>query len=238
MALDLADKTANGNTLTNVNTATEVTASLPFVESTIAADLELSSSQYFTANDSVSLSITGAISIELWFKFESTGTVQTLVSKLNATGNQRSYFFEFVANTLQFSLSTDGTSGTIETESVAWTPSTATWYHLAVTWDPTANECKFYVDGSQQGATQTVTANSIFDSTSKLLIGAQNEASPSQFCDGVIDDVRIWNDVRTITEIANNRSIELTGSEANLAAYWPFETVLGTDQGGYINFLN
>ena len=36
----------------------------------------------------------------------------------------------------------------------------------------------------------------------------------------MIDDVRLWSVVRTGTEINNNKSIQLLGTETNLNAYW------------------
>ena len=38
--------------------------------------------------------------------------------------------------------------------------------------------------------------------------------------DGLIDEVRIWNDKRTSTEISNNYQTQLNGNEAGLVAYW------------------
>src|SRR3990167_8668790 len=117
MALDLNDKTANGNTLTNNGGVTEVTANLPFAQSTSAADLEASSSQSFSAADSASLSITGDLTFEIWANPESlpgAGTFFTLIGKYTVTGNKRSYLF-YLNNTggvytLKLNYSSDGTT--------------------------------------------------------------------------------------------------------------------------------
>lgn len=96
MAIDLNDKTANGNNLTN-NSGAEITASLPFAASTIAVDLESSTPAYMTAADSASLSLTGDLSLETWVKFESTpasGDSMYILSKWdNISGNKRGYTF-------------------------------------------------------------------------------------------------------------------------------------------------
>ncbi len=57
-ALDLNDKSGNGNTLTNVG-GDEITTNLPFVASTEAVGLVAANSDRLYASDSVSLSITG-----------------------------------------------------------------------------------------------------------------------------------------------------------------------------------
>ena len=93
MALDLNDKTSNGNNLTNSG-ATEETTSLPFAQSTSAAIL--ATTQYLTANDSVSLSITGTMTVEFWVMVTTapgTDTLQDIISKQNTATPNRSWRF-------------------------------------------------------------------------------------------------------------------------------------------------
>jgi hypothetical protein len=107
------------------------------------------------------------------------------------------------------------------TMSVTFSPSTATWLHLAVSLEDTGPEMEaiFYVNGSQQGSTQTNSNDPITTgSADPMTIGANT--SGNNCLNGKIDDVRVWSDVRTSTEISNNRSAELSGSEAGLVAYW------------------
>jgi hypothetical protein len=239
MSIDLNDKTANGNTLTNVN-GTEVTADLPFPASTIAVDLEASSSQYLHAADSASLSVTGNLTLECWVKFESlpgNGVVSNYVAKADNGGNfsfswgihndSGTYYHYFVG-------SSDGTNlDILSTTDVSWTPSTGTWYHVAVAYD-TGGNIKFYQDGVQVGATQSGEATSIFNSNSKLGIGVRliDNGGPTGFFDGIVDDVRVWSTNRSVAEINDNKSIQLSGGESNLVAYWPFN-VLAVGGGVY-----
>lgn len=237
MAIDLADKTSNGNTLTNVG-ATEVTTALPFAASTIAVDLELTEVDYLHAADSASLSITGNLTIEMWVKLESIpsngGDYFTFFSKYKSAGNQRSYIYGIGQSAavvkLWFATSDNGAAGANYAEVfVNWTPTVATWYHIAVVYTAAGGTADFYVDGVQQGTQQSGLKTSLFDSTAPGIIGAFDiDATPLYLFDGVIDEVRIWNIARTATQIANNRSIELTGSESGLAAYWPFESSIGS----------
>jgi large repetitive protein len=45
------------------------------------------------------------------------------------------------------------------------------------------------------------------------------------FLDGVLDEVRIWSTARTGTQINDFKSVELTGTETGLKAYYPFEPI-------------
>ena len=65
---------------------------------THSIDLERDLSQYLTAADSASLSITGDITIECWAKAESAAPnndTMTLVSKLATVSNNHSFIFYF-----------------------------------------------------------------------------------------------------------------------------------------------
>ncbi len=233
MAIDLNDKTTNGNNLTNVS-GTEVTTSLPFAASSIAVDLEEDNSAYLHALDSISLSITGNLTIECWVKFESLAQADSrspFVTKWNDNAvEDRSYEFGYWNESgtpkIRLAYSTDGTYQAANDIKVDWTPSLATWYHTAVVFTAATPKIQFFVDGSQQGADQTPSGTSIFNGVSRLQIGSSaNPPTVNQFFDGVIDDVRIWNITRTGTQINNNRSVELVGNEAGLVAYYPFEVL-------------
>jgi hypothetical protein len=244
MAIDLNDKTANGNTLTN-DGAAEV-AGL-YAGSTTACDLELTETDYLYAADSASLSITGNLTIELWVKLESApadGSNYCLVEKFNATGNQRSYAFRYYRSGatyyLRAGLSSNGSNDALVDTAYTLTPGTA--YHLALTITPgnnTTTQFEFFVNGSSIGngsVIHTLNAVSIYDSTSALAIGSDADLSTG-YLDGIIDDVRIWNDIRTVTEINNNKAVNLVGNEANLVAYYPFETISSESVGGIIHFI-
>ncbi len=225
MAFDLIDKTGNGNTLTN-DGAFQV-ADTPFPESTVAADFELGETDKMTAADSASLSMAGDMTIELWVNFESLVDTQ-FVSKFLDTSNVRAYRFGFNETTtdeLTFAYSTDGTFEAGNAVAVAWdAPDTATWFHVAVTFDASAADVIFYVNGAIQGVKQDGTGTSVNDGSSALFIVALDfGAGENQHFDGLMTEIRIWNDVRTAAELLNNKDRHLTGSEANLVAYWPLE---------------
>lgn len=181
----------NGNTLTNVNSASFVGGKI-----NNGIDLERGSAQYLTAADSVSLSITGDMTLSGWFNFESNTDSYHLIAKRTSTGNQRSFSLTFngVADTLTFAIFSDGSTDSVA--SVSWNPSTSTWYHVVVVYSAAAGSAAFYVNGSQLGTTQTGLFTAIFDSTSVFQIGEILVADGAYF-DGIVDEIGVW--ARTLT---------------------------------------
>ena len=90
------------------------------------------------------------------------------------------------------------------------------WVHLAGTYD--GSTYKLYVNGvldKQQSGNAGVQNN-----TQPLVIGSW--PLESKYFKGKIDEVRVWNIVRTATEINNNKSLSLIGTESGLVAYYRF----------------
>jgi hypothetical protein len=96
-----------------------------------------------------------------------------------------------------------------------------TWTHVAVTYDKPTTTMKLYVNGVLVN-TNTNVAN--YTTTANTNIGNFSE---SNFFNGSMDEVRIWNDSSTQTEINLSKDCELTGKETTLAAYYKF------NQGNY-----
>ena len=104
-------------------------------------------------------------------------------------------------------------------------------HHVAATFDGAT--VKLFVDGVMT-ASQPWALGSVYYGPESVLIGADNYgAGYYRRFDGAIDDVRIWDHARTATEIANAMNCHLTGHEAGLVAYWPFDNSDLTDLTGY-----
>jgi hypothetical protein len=111
--------------------------------------------------------------------------------------------------------------------------STSTWYHVAVTYDVNTNILTLYINGTAVGGTGTGPATGAYSETNQY-IGAFNDGSQIAYqFDGQIDEVRLWNVVRTAGEIAATRDCILTGDEPGLLAYYSFnQGVAGANNAG------
>lgn len=191
-------------------------------------DLELSSSQYLTASDSVSLRITGDITLEAWVKLEqlpsTIGDFVIILGKWTSTAGNRAYFFGFDStDKLTARYSSTGSEQTYDTtdSAIVVGGDVGVWIHFAVTMDVSAQDIKIYKNASLVASTLTGTGGAIFETDESLGIGCLHaDTTPTFFMDGLIDEVRIWNDVRTPTEISDNYQKELIGNEAGLVAYY------------------
>ena len=205
---------------------------------TESADFEVTSSQYLSAGDDPDLSITSDMTIEAWVKFETDPPGNPgflLVTKRNSTGPDKSYSFDYDStggNRLKLEISADGSDSPQVVVTVDL--NTAEWHHIAVTYDASAGSATFYVDGVQEGSTQTGLPTSIFDGVAAFHISGGDV--DGTYMDGLVDDVRLWDDIRTQTEINDNKCIEID-SDTNLKGSWHLNNTLLIDSSGNGNNL-
>ncbi len=101
------------------------------------------------------------------------------------------------------------------------------WHHVAaVVGNGTIT---LYIDG-QPSADHAYTGAPSHGTDLDLHIGS-SAGFGGRFFNGVIDEVRIWNTARTQTELVNNSTMDLTGSEPNLVFYLPLNEGTGTSAG-------
>lgn len=177
------------NTLTNNNTVTQGTGKFGVNDSVFNG-----SSQYLSRTNAsqTGLGVAGNFSMSCWVKFSSVSGTMTLLGKYLNTGNQRSYLWQVSAGSNQINMYTSSSGGTAPNLTVSWTPSTGTWYLLSVAY-ATSGNIAFYVNGVQQGSTQTGGATSIFSSTADFQIGAWGGAT--DWIAGEMEDAIFWGGV-------------------------------------------
>ncbi|MHC1737071.1 MAG: LamG-like jellyroll fold domain-containing protein [Ignavibacteriaceae bacterium] len=101
------------------------------------------------------------------------------------------------------------------------------WTHLAGTYD--GSTAKLYVNGSLVKSSPST--SSIGSTDLPLVIGNHGNTVGGDFTRpfiGSIDEVRIWNTVRTEAEIKASMYKELAGNETNLLAYYKMSNGSGT----------
>ena len=91
---------------------------------------------------------------------------------------------------------TFGSSGDSPLDGFTWSPSTATWYHVAMT--RASGTVKAFVDGTQVGSDVTNTEN-ISGASGALIVGALNISGVVQYFNGWLDELRITKGVARYT---------------------------------------
>lgn len=96
------------------------------------------------------------------------------------------------------------------------------WHHIAVTFDRDAN-VTLYVDGVVAQSASMAGIGNI--NTPYGIVMAQDGSLGYPFnYRGRLDELRLWNTLRTQTEIRDNMHLSLNGDEALLLAYWRMDT--------------
>jgi hypothetical protein len=104
------------------------------------------------------------------------------------------------------------------------------WVHVAVTFNSTSssNVPQLYFNGVSQGTPTTLTSAS---GTAKYGVGAVeigNRANGVRGHHGYIDEVRIWNVVRTQQQIQATYNTTIKPNSDGLVGYWSFEEGSGS----------
>jgi Concanavalin A-like lectin/glucanases superfamily len=96
-----------------------------------------------------------------------------------------------------------------------------TWTHVAMTYSGTT--VTFYINGTQSGS--AVRSFPLSQNGNVISIGRQGTpfGCNCNFFTGQMDELRIWNTVRTEAEISQNMSHSLTGTDPGLVAYYRFD---------------
>lgn len=93
-----------------------------------------------------------------------------------------------------------------------------TWKHIAAVWDSVAQTKTIFVDGVSAASVGGITGS---------LAGNAEDLTIGDGCKASIQDVRLWSDKRTSTEINAYKDKSLTGQETGLAGYWALDEKIG-----------
>lgn len=189
----IVDRTGSGNTATLSNTAA--------VAGKLGQGLSLNgSTSYASMSDASSLDPTAAISYGGWVYVSATPAAnQSVLEKGTATSTAG--YGLYVTSEKKFCLGIK-TAGGYE-QGASNTVTGSKWHHVMVTYDSTTPT--LYVDGYAQslatgtGCTLTQNTGAITQDTSALYFGARS--GTSQFFNGRLDDVRVYNRALTATEV-------------------------------------
>jgi uncharacterized repeat protein (TIGR02543 family) len=103
------------------------------------------------------------------------------------------------------------------------------WHHVAFTY-VSGTSLRIYLDGTEVGA-ETTNVVTMSSTENALEIGRISNVDavlyPYYYFNGKIDEVRIWNSVRTQSELQSTMHDTLTGTEPGLVAYYKFNEGAG-----------
>jgi surface protein len=162
--------------------------------------------------------------LECWFKHP--GAPQDIYPTLmarNYSGGGNTDLSVFVLdmynNKVRLYITT--TSGDSSIESIN-TYADSTWHHAAVSYNGQIGEFKLYIDGVLDSSYTNAALGLLSDSTNSLTnfrVGDSRTDWDQMGYRGSIAEVRIWNIIRTPTEIYNNYLKQLVGNENGLILY-------------------
>ena len=172
---------------------------------------------YVDCGQSDALDITGSLTIEAWVKPYTKNSNLTIVANSYAGLNNSGYAFHINTwnNTdRKIGFETNNGDPIVTRDSVV---EFNQWQHIAVT--ASGVTATVYVNGEAKKVIGNVTLTS--SKPNVLNIGAM--PNPAYYYKGQIDEVRIWNVVRSQDEIKNNMCQTLVGNETGLVAYYQFD---------------
>lgn len=186
---------SNDGTLTNMDAATDWVVN---IDAGGARALDFDGT-----NDYVSVSprpLANSMSFTAWVRFDSVASRRTILAcGLGFAGGAGYRLWLENSDKLTFDTSPDG-SATCRVVSTS-VPVSNQWYFVCGTYD-SALGAAIYVDGVQQG-TNASAYGSMAAAEADMLIGARNFSGVSNYHDGLIDDVRIWDQALNSTDVAD-----------------------------------
>ncbi|HDQ16266.1 MAG TPA: LamG domain-containing protein [Bacteroidetes bacterium] len=178
------DSSGNGNTATAYGDATYSTTK-KLGNYSAAFD---GTGDYFRVSDDASLKPTN-LTICAWVRI---GTIQSRMTIVSKDYESYEFMIDSSGKVLKFYKSNG--AGGYEESWYLYTFETGKWYHLAITFNASTKEAKWYIDTTNV-KTHTFSSSSITETTPQdLCIGCRNHnGSLSNYWNGYIDDVRIYN---------------------------------------------
>ncbi|WP_028282916.1 LamG-like jellyroll fold domain-containing protein [Olleya marilimosa] len=162
---------------------------------------------------------------EAWISIDAINQTSNIISGSDSSG-QNAFW---VPNGV-LSAGHNGTWNAVEDSNVL---SLNTWYHVVVSYDYATQTLKLYKDGILIDSNNNVPAP---NNGNDIHIGSYDDAN--NLFNGSIDEVRIWNVVRTEEQINGSKNCELQGDEAGLIAYYQFNEGLDANENAAFTTLN
>ncbi|MDP6584747.1 MAG: hypothetical protein QF535_08815, partial [Anaerolineales bacterium] len=168
LATSFTDSSSSSHTITANGDVTNTRAQNKVGSSSIKFD---GTADYLSVADSTDWTLGSNFTVETWVRFNSIAG-HTLLNQWKGGGILGAWTIQFEPSgggphALKFYYSTNGTN--MLNSSWSWTPSTNTWYHVAVVRD--GSDLELYIDGTQTGSTYDISSSTIANIAWPLEIG-------------------------------------------------------------------
>ncbi len=184
---------------------------------------------YAEAPHTAELDLTGDWTVEAWFKDEDPRGYHhpraRIISKGDTGSAEAPFFLDIDADRLWAGRRVDSTSEVIGFDLGANDVSADTWRHVAATFQRSTLRLTLYLDG--EPVAQGSGSGSSSGNELPVSIG-RNGGRTANFWQGKLDDVRVWNLVRSAEEIQRDYLVELETAPEGLVANWRFNEGAGS----------
>jgi hypothetical protein len=198
------DNSLSPKTITATGDAQVDTAQFKFGTGSVLLD---GNGDYLSVADNAAWDFgTGAFTIEFWARFSTLVGVQGFTQ-----GNSDSDWLNFYLNNTDLEVKFMGDSAL---EFGPWSPTTSTWYHIALTRDGSGN-VRAFADGTQIGGTQT--SNTSISAAGAIRIG---NSLNTTYMNGWMDDIRISNTAKYTANFTAPTTAFTNPSTASNYEYW------------------
>jgi hypothetical protein len=182
------------------------------------------STNYAMVADSANVELGNSFTVELWVNPSDITSYQDFVVKEN------SFLFGMAAGSFGYALFGGGTWSWVDSGVKA---AKDAWQHVAFTRAAGQNAVNVYVNGklAYAGSANYLGTGTPADNTSNVYFGARsvnNNGVMVEMFTGKMDEIKIWNTVRTETQIQSDMNNWGAADYTNLKQYYDFNDISGT----------
>lgn len=171
---------------------------------------------------SPSLRFTDAFTVEAWVNPRSFSQWESFLSHAQDNlGDESGYGWDFINGQLRFRIAQVGMPQDQWNSDPGFPISLNEWTHVAATYEN--DTLKVYKNGILEGSRYKPGGVDYTFLPNDFRIGAFHDDNEDFYFDGQVDEVRLWSQARTETQLRNMMCRKLTGSESSLAAYYRFD---------------
>ncbi|MBE0649149.1 MAG: HYR domain-containing protein [Bacteroidales bacterium] len=164
---------------------------------------------------------TQPVTFEAWVNPASNANGMIASKYFNGDATQSNFFVGL--NNGQVQVSGNGTDVLFSSATIP----TSDWTHIAVVLEEGSGNTIIYVNGAYDNS-GTLTYNTSNGNADFALGTIAAGTLPSHYFSGILDEVRVWDTVRSLSDINQNLTVPQAGTEAGLALYYRLDELAGS----------